>query len=151
VVHHRDTNVTHADVTRRRGWPFIVVGGLGIGSVARQAAQLSASGWRGRWRPHCQNIASVPPGQILGAVGDCMPAAREHADLTFPWARLKKTPPANACGGQGLRRRLRRAFLGTSRGFLCFLPPKILRLGTISSFKTKIASQTLRDPLKFEI
>ena len=65
VVHHRDTNVTHADVTRRRGWPFIVVG-LGIGSVARQAAQLSASGWRGRGVPtarHCQRAARPDPGR----------------------------------------------------------------------------------------
>jgi hypothetical protein len=65
VVHHRDTNVTHADVTRRRGWPFIVVG-LGIGSVARQAAQLSASGWRGRGVPtarHCQRATRPDPGR----------------------------------------------------------------------------------------
>ena len=70
------------------------------------------------------DIASVPPGQILGAAGDCMPAAREHANSTFPWARLKKNPPANACGGQGLRRRLRRAFLGTFSRFPLFSSPE---------------------------
>jgi hypothetical protein len=70
------------------------------------------------------DIASVPPGQILGAAGDCMPAAREHANSTFPWARLKKNSPANACGGQGLRRRLRRAFLGTFSRFPLFSSPE---------------------------
>jgi hypothetical protein len=70
------------------------------------------------------DIASVPPGQILGAAGDCMPAAREHANSTFPWARFKKNPPANACGGQGLRRRLRRAFLGTFSRFPLFSSPE---------------------------
>ena len=70
------------------------------------------------------DTASVPPGQILGAAGDCMPAAREHANSTFPWARFKKNPPANACGGQGLRRRLRRAFLGTFSRFPLFSSPE---------------------------
>ena len=131
VVHHRDTNVTHADVTRRRGWPFIVVG-LGIGSVARQAAQLSSSGWRGRDVP----TASVPPGQILGAAGDSAAIACRRLGNTqirpSHGPALKKTrrrtPAAGrasggACGGLSW---------GHSRGFLCFLPPKILRLGTIN-------------------
>ena len=98
VVHHRDTNVTHADVTRRRGWPFIVVGGLGIGSVARQAAQLSASGWRGRGVPtarHCQRATRPDPGR----------GRRLHAGgsgtrkFDRPMGPLKKNP-----AGERLRR-----------------------------------------------
>ena len=126
VAHHRDSNVTHADVTRRRGWSCIVVG-LGIGSVARQAAQLSSSGWRGRDVP----TASVPPGQILGAAGDCMPAAPEHANSTFPRARLKKTRRRTPAAGRASGGAGGGLSWGHSRGFLGFLPPKILRLGTI--------------------
>jgi len=97
VAHHRDTNVTHADVTRRRGWPFIVVG-LGIGSVARQAAQLSASGWRGRGVPtarHCQRATRPDPGRgrRLHAGG----SGTRKFDL--PMGPLKKTP-----AGERLRR-----------------------------------------------
>ena len=57
------------------------------------------------------DTASVPPGQILGAAGDCMPAGGSGTrKFDLPVGPLKKNSPASACGGQGLRRRLRRAF-----------------------------------------
>ena len=134
VVHHRDTNVTHADVTRRRGWPFIVVGGLGIGSVARQAAQLSASGWRGRGVPtvtarHCQRATRPDPGRgrRLHAGG----SGTRKFDL--PMGPLKKKP-----AGERLRRAGPPA--APAAGFLGYISgvsgpsssPENLRLGTIN-------------------
>ena len=119
------TLITHADVTRRRGWSCIVVG-LGIGSVARQAARLSFSGWRGRGVP---TQCHVPPSQILGAAGDWR-GRRLHTGgsgtrkFDPPTGPLKRNSPANACGGQGLRRRLRRAFLGTFSRFPGFSSPE---------------------------
>ena len=88
-----------------------------VGCSAGGSAQCQ---WlAGSRRPHCQTLpACRPAGSWARPAIACRSAAREHANSTFPWARLKKNSPAHACGGLFWPK-----FWGHSRGFLVFSPP----------------------------
>jgi hypothetical protein len=104
VVHHRVTNVLN---TRRRLQPAAGDGPLSwsaLGSGRLLGRRLSSVPVAGGVEASPQTVPlSVPPGPILGAAGDCMPAAREHANSTFPWARInatrRRTPAAGRASG----------------------------------------------------
>jgi hypothetical protein len=77
VVHHRDTNVKHADVTRRRGWSFIVVD-LGIGSVLGMRLSSVPLGWRGP-RQHWRSPTATGPRRAESHMASPDVAARPRA------------------------------------------------------------------------
>ena len=125
VVHHRDTNVTHADVTRRRGWPGMALyRGRPWDRVGCSAGGSAQCQWlAGSRRPHCQTLPACRPARSWAR-----PAIqpRLHAGgsgtrkFDLPVGPLKKNSPANACGGQGLRR----AFFWTFSRFPGFSSPE---------------------------
>ena len=100
MVHHRDTNVKHADVTRRWGWSFIVVD-LGIGSVLGMRLSSVPLGWRGL-RQHWRSPTATGPRRAESHMAFPDVAARPRAAAaSLPYDRRQTSESAVALPSWG--------------------------------------------------
>ena len=146
MVHHRDTNVTHADVTRRRGWPAIPSSWSALGSgrlLGRRLSSVPVAG--GVEASPLPDIASVPPGQNPPDPGR---GRRLHTGGSGTRKfDLPMGPLIKKLAGERLRRAGPPA--APAAGFLGYISgvsgpsssPENLRLGTI-----KFAAQGVHEP-----